>query len=57
MDKIYQSYYTNSDYITNYMISKLELTNFDTVLEPSVGEYQVEKLSNLMIRLIKKYTE
>lgn len=38
MDKIYQSYYTNSDYITNYMISKLELTNFDTVLEPSVGE-------------------
>ena len=26
-------------------------------LEPSVGEYQVEKLSNLMIRLIKKYTE
>lgn len=26
-------------------------------LEPSVGEYQVEKLSDLMIRLIKKYSE
>ena len=26
-------------------------------LEPSVGEYQVEKLSDLMVRLIKKYSE
>lgn len=26
-------------------------------LEPSVGEYQVEKLSYLMVRLIKKYSE
>ena len=26
-------------------------------LEPSVGEYQVEKLSDLMVRLIKKYLE
>lgn len=25
--------------------------------EPSVGEYQVEKLSDLMVRLIKKYSE
>ena len=26
-------------------------------LEPSVGEYKVEKLSDLMVRLIKKYSE
>ena len=26
-------------------------------LEPNVGEYQVEKLSDLMVRLIKKYSE
>ena len=26
-------------------------------LEPSVGEYQIEKLSDLMVRLIKKYSE
>lgn len=26
-------------------------------LEPSIGEYQVEKLSDLMVRLIKKYSE
>ena len=26
-------------------------------LEPSVGEYQVEKLSDLMVRIIKKYSE
>ena len=26
-------------------------------LEPSVGEYQVEKVSDLMVRLIKKYSE
>ena len=26
-------------------------------LEPSVGEYQVEKLSDLMVRLIKKYSQ
>jgi phospholipid N-methyltransferase len=38
MDKAYQSYYTNSDYITDYMVSKLEVNISDTVLEPSVGE-------------------
>jgi len=26
-------------------------------LEASVGEYQVEKLNNLMLRLITKYSE
>ena len=38
MNKIYQAYYTNSTYIKNYMISKLNLTRFDKVLEPCVGE-------------------
>ena len=38
MNKIYQAYYTNSTYIKNYMISKLNLTKFDKVLEPCVGE-------------------
>lgn len=38
MDKVYQSYYTNSDYITDYMISKLDVNKTDTILEPSVGE-------------------
>lgn len=38
MNKIYQAYYTNSTYIKKYMISKLNLTKFDKVLEPCVGE-------------------
>lgn len=38
MKEIYQAYYTNSDIITDYMISRLELKSSDTILEPSVGE-------------------
>ena len=38
MDKKLQAYYTNSDYITDYMINKLDVQHGDTVLEPSVGE-------------------
>ena len=38
MDKKLQAYYTNSDFITDYMINNLDLENKDTILEPSVGE-------------------
>ncbi|QTU82557.1 Eco57I restriction-modification methylase domain-containing protein [Carnobacteriaceae bacterium zg-C25] len=38
MNKTLQTYYTNSDLITDYMVSKLELCDTDTILEPSVGE-------------------
>ena len=38
MDKTIQAYYTNSDTITNYMIDKLDLSQSDYILEPSVGE-------------------
>ena len=45
--------YTNGTYVF--------ITNHSGIgnkhLEPSVGEYQVEKLSDLMVRLIKKYSE
>lgn len=37
MDKKLQAYYTNSDFITDYMINNLDLENKDTILEPSVG--------------------
>lgn len=45
--------YTNGTYVF--------ITDYSGIgnkhLEPSVGEYQVEKLSDLMVRLIKKYSE
>ncbi|HEM5264344.1 TPA: Eco57I restriction-modification methylase domain-containing protein [Streptococcus suis] len=38
MDKTIQAYYTNSDTITNYMVDRLDLSQSDCILEPSVGE-------------------
>lgn len=38
MDKKFQAYYTNSNSIVEYMISKLDIKINDTILEPSVGE-------------------
>lgn len=38
MDKSLQAYYTNSNSITDYMVSKLNLSDDDTVFEPSAGE-------------------
>lgn len=38
MDKKLQAYYTNSDFITDYMINNLDLENKDTILDPSAGE-------------------
>ncbi len=38
LNKSLQAYYTNSDFITEYMISKLNLTEKDSLLEPCVGE-------------------
>ncbi|EKB53565.1 Eco57I restriction-modification methylase domain-containing protein [Falseniella ignava] len=38
MEKVFQSYYTNSLDITSYMVNKLELNSNDNVLEPSGGE-------------------
>lgn len=38
MKDTYCSYYTNSENITSYMISKLEINNGDIILEPSAGE-------------------
>lgn len=45
--------YTNSTYV--FITDHSGIGNKH--LEPSVGEYQVEKLSDLMVRLIKKYSE
>jgi len=49
----FMAMYTNGTYV--FITDDSGIGN--SHLEPSVGEYQVEKLSNLMIRLIKKYTE
>ena len=45
--------YTNGTYV--FITDHSRIGNKH--LEPSVGEYQVEKLSDLMVRLIKKYSE
>jgi hypothetical protein len=49
----FMAIYTNGTYV--FITDDSGIGNAH--LEPSVGEYQVEKLSDLMIRLIKKYTE
>ena len=49
----FMAIYTNGTYV--FLTDDSGIGNAH--LEPSVGEYQVEKLSDLMIRLIKKYTE
>ncbi|GJH40390.1 hypothetical protein RCZ04_09400 [Capnocytophaga sp. HP1101] len=49
----FMAMYTNGTYV--FITDDSGIGN--SHLEPSVGEYQVEKLSDLMIRLIKKYTE
>ena len=38
MKDLYCSYYTESDEITSYMISKLNIKDNDIILEPSAGE-------------------
>ncbi|MEG0835918.1 MAG: N-6 DNA methylase [Muribaculaceae bacterium] len=38
MEKIFRSYYTKSDFITNYMVSKIEPNDCDTILEPCGGD-------------------
>ena len=53
MKEIYQAYYTNSDIITDYMISRLELKSSDTILEPSVGEgVFIDKILDFFLILI-----
>lgn len=37
MEHIFRSYYTESEYITNYMVSMLNPNKEDIILEPSVG--------------------
>lgn len=38
MTKIYQNYYTKNQYITSYMVSRLNLTEEDYVFEPCGGD-------------------
>lgn len=38
MEHIFRSYYTKSEYITNYMVSMLKLCKEDIILEPSAGD-------------------
>ena len=53
MEHIFRSYYTKSDFITNYMVNMLDLTPSDTILEPSAGDgVFVDKLLELNTQLI-----
>lgn len=38
MEKVYRSFYTKSDFITDYMVKMLDLKDNDLVLEPSGGD-------------------
>lgn len=38
MEHIFRSYYTKSKYITNYMVSMLNVNKEDIILEPSAGD-------------------
>ena len=38
MEDVYRSFYTKSDYITEYMVSKINIKKGDKVLEPSAGD-------------------
>lgn len=49
----FMAIYTNGTYV--FITNDSGIGN--NHIKPSVGEYQVEKLSNLMVRLIKKYSE
>ncbi|MHB9949150.1 restriction endonuclease [Clostridium botulinum] len=38
MEEVYRSFYTKSDYITEYMVRKIDVKKEDKILEPSAGD-------------------